>query len=380
MNLPLRRIAGIASLAFVLLPRPVFAGDEAKNCVTEPTDMAIAYGDVLLGAGCLISPSTDVDIFRFSGSAGEVVRVVGSTVVGPGTVRVQVLDPDGASLGLLNPPVIVEGGSGWRYFTLQKTGTYSVVVYEVASDETVEYGLTLERIAPPGPDAVPLTLTVASADELNPGNDIDLFRFHAAAGSQIRISLDPQIVQIGQHLQVHVARPSGVLYTLGEFTSPNPFFFDIPITETGDHTIQLRPYRSNMDPFGYTIRIDCLSGPCAPPDCTLEIEPTFADTTLTLDLTVGNRLSSASWHVWLWVLNETVRLWSFPIGVISPDLHFAVPIPGFPSLGKVAILSSITTPTGGIACFDAETVDTGSVAGSASIPSASEILRGLKVP
>jgi hypothetical protein len=342
------------------------------NCAAEPADTPIAYGNVLNGANCVLNPATDVDVVRFGGAAGEVVRIAVANVAGPGGMLVEVRDPDGVLLFTFSNPVITVGQTRSQYATLAKTGTYGITVFDAGLDQTASYGVVVERVAPFGPDAVPLALGTPVSDELNPGNDIDLFRFQAAASSIIRVSIDPT-VPIGQAAMMQAASPSGARYSSGEFSGSTPFFADVAVTETGWQTIQIRAFRSDLGAVPYAVRIDCISGPCSPPDCTLELDPSYNAGTLSLGFHVGNRLGAASWNVWVSVSNQMIPLWSVPIANVEPVVSFSLPIPSFPHLGGLALLSTITTSGRGIVCMDAETVDTGAIASDAAMPSAAEL-------
>jgi hypothetical protein len=264
-------VCGIACAWLLLSPQPVRAASEAVNCIPETTDMTIGYGTVLNGPNCVIAPGTDVDVFRFSASIGEVVRITVSNVAGPAGLLVQIRDPGGNLIWTIGNPVIGEGSGRFVVRTIEMSGSHSIAIFDADSDETATYGVVVERIVPAGPGAVPLAFNVPVSDELNPTNDIDQYRFEAQAGSVVRISVDPDITELGQFAMLQIASPSGPLSGGGEFSGSGPFFRDVTVTETGTQTFQLRPYRPDLAPYPYTVRIDCLSGPCAPPDCTLEV-------------------------------------------------------------------------------------------------------------
>ena len=202
------RVLSSGCLWLLLIAAPALAASEAVNCAAEPADTPIAYGNVLNGANCVLNPATDVDVVRFGGAAGEVVRIAVANVAGPGGMLVEVRDPDGVLLFTFSNPVITVGQTRSQYATLAKTGTYGITVFDAGLDQTASYGVVVERVAPFGPDAVPLALGTPVSDELNPGNDIDLFRFQAAASSIIRVSIDPT-VPIGSAILVISRQKAG---------------------------------------------------------------------------------------------------------------------------------------------------------------------------
>jgi hypothetical protein len=224
---------------------------------------------------------------------------------------------------------------------------------------SANYGVTLERLAPVGADADPLSLNTIVSGDLDPGADIDIFRFEAQAGSRIRVSATPVNRPAAQDFQLLVTDPLGQCFgNCIEVSGKNPISYDVNVTQTGTHVVALRGYRPNLDPFSYTVEIQCLQGPCSPPDCVVEVNPTFDAGTLTVGLHLGNRLPSATFNLSLVVSTQTLRLISAPIPTIDPVVSFALPIPGLPNLGRVGVMSTITTPALGVACIDTETVNT----------------------
>jgi hypothetical protein len=62
--------------ATLLMSPTALAAAEGTPCNPEPTDMVIAYGDLIT---CSIEPTPDLaDIFRFQGQQGELVSIVAS--------------------------------------------------------------------------------------------------------------------------------------------------------------------------------------------------------------------------------------------------------------------------------------------------------------
>ncbi len=74
---------------------------------------------------------------------------------------------------------------------------------------------------------------------------------------------------------------------------------------------------------------------------------------LNMDFTVGST-EPATWNVYFAVYNVVVPLWSVPLPAIALPVAFP-----FPSLVGIGVLTTLTTPGGGIICSDWKTVDTG---------------------
>ena len=93
------------------------------------------------------------------------------------------------------------------------------------------------------------------------------------------------------------------------------------------------------------------------PVCTLDLTLSFAEGTLTIHRVLGTP-EQANWSVWLFIPNTGfIQLWSVSLPVV-PTVSFPFPIPGFPPLGTVGIVTALTGP-GGVMCFDVEFIDTG---------------------
>ena len=90
--------------------------------------------------------------------------------------------------------------------------------------------------------------------------------------------------------------------------------------------------------------------------CTLELLLTFGAGTLTMDFLLGTT-DPVIWSTWLIAGNIAVPLWSVPLPAF-PATPFSLPIPGFPGLGVIGVLTTFGTADG-IFCWDFAIVDTG---------------------
>ena len=91
-----------------------------------------------------------------------------------------------------------------------------------------------------------------------------------------------------------------------------------------------------------------------------ELALTASDTagTLNLGFTLKTSLPT-TFGLWLGVSGSIVNLFSAPLPAIPAGLSFNVPIPGFPHLGNIWVLSALSTPAGGMLCVDNKVVATG---------------------
>ena len=84
----------------------------------------------------------------------------------------------------------------------------------------------------------------------------------------------------------------------------------------------------------------------------------FEYTTLTLGFELGIQ-KPAFWGNWMVVGTTFIPLWTSPLLTpIDPPGQFPLPIPGFPSIGKIGFLTLLINSEG-IICSDWETIDTG---------------------
>lgn len=82
---------GLGVLLF--LPSLGNAQIEGIRCAPEPTDMFIVHGNLI---NCKIDPAGDIDFFRFSGAAGELIRVQIADKDGVCCPTFEVFAPDAA--------------------------------------------------------------------------------------------------------------------------------------------------------------------------------------------------------------------------------------------------------------------------------------------
>ena len=149
---------------------------EGIPCTPEPTSMIVNYGDLV---NCRIDPVGDGDVFRFSGAAGETIRVQTARIASVNLFAFpffEVFGPDGT-----------EVCSGFnRDCRLTQTGVHTILLSEDGNTSTVDYAVALERIAPPSAAARPIDYSQVLNDEINGVGDIDAFVFGGAADALVR--------------------------------------------------------------------------------------------------------------------------------------------------------------------------------------------------
>lgn len=134
-------LLALATLVFACLGQAgsALAGGSIP-CDPEPTDMPILYSDAV---SCSIDPPGDVDIFRFLGTAGDVVTVRASRV-GGGNPCVELFDPGGGQVDDICGASVAGIDA-----TLGQTGLYSILASENGSsggNQVMDYTLSYQCI------------------------------------------------------------------------------------------------------------------------------------------------------------------------------------------------------------------------------------------
>ena len=234
----------------LLLPSLGKAAVEGIPCAPEPTNMLISFGDLV---NCQIDTIGDLDTFRFSGAAGELIRVQFGRTSGFGQPIFDVFAPDGTlvcSAGL---------GGGQANCDLTQTGLHTILIDEFFMDQTPSYALALERIVPPSVAAPEIKDSQPIQDEINGVGDIDSFFFAGTAGTLVT---------------VQVARTSGSGQPIFDVFAPDgtPVCSaglgggqaNCDLTQTGPHTILVDEFFADQI-LAYTLIQACLVGACPPP-------------------------------------------------------------------------------------------------------------------
>jgi len=92
-------------------------------------------------------------------------------------------------------------------------------------------------------------------------------------------------------------------------------------------------------------------------DFVCEMTLSYGGSTLTMGFDVGNPMP-VTWNVWMSLGATMFPFWSLDIPVIQPPVSFELPIPGFPRVGTIGFVQTLTG-AGGIVCSDVKLIDTG---------------------
>jgi PEP-CTERM motif len=264
--------ATLACAAAMLCTAPAMASpNEQEVDVAGATgSVALKYGDHTVNSG--LAFAADVDLYGFSGVAGEALRLVLRSTT-PG------FDPAIALRGAGGAVLSEVGCVGNTFsgvpilcttsldFVVQATGSYTLNVRDTGSDETGNYSMHIDTY-PPVNNWVGFALGVPINHQLGHLTDSDYFAFLGAAGTGVTLtgsSLTP-----GVDLGVEVWDPSGNRIVSGACAGNT--FSGVPLlcinstnldlTQTGTYRVSIND--ANWDETGnYSLSVGCLYGDCA---------------------------------------------------------------------------------------------------------------------
>ena len=360
----------LAATFFVVLlvPTPGLAGTgpTTKNCPTEPTqNVPIVSGETYYGTNCVLSTTGDADEFVFSASAGSTFKMLAGLGASPAT---------NVCLTLYAPGVpattVFSGCSSINYpnyansvgttQTLTKAGQYTIKVSE-ASNAVITYGVTLERLNPTPPEAIPLILSKNVSSQITPITAQDSYSFGGNTAGEYQITAS---VTSGatSNICFDIFQPDGTIVVSASCTSIN--YPNYRNSTTADLTpavsgtyIVLVYVAGNDGVQGYNLEVTCLLGNCNPANCVLKDTVTYASGTLTMDFTIGTPYA-VTWNAWLVSGNLMQSLWSQPQAITEPQIT-VTKTQALGASGRVGVLSTFTTAKKGITCSSWQQVNTG---------------------
>lgn len=356
---------GLAALLFavVLFPSSGWA-TTTKNCPKEPAqNVPIVSGETYWGTNCVLETTGDVDSFTFSGATGDTWTVVLGPGPSPPTNICLYLYAPGNTTAIFFNCNIAYASSVSTIQKLTVTGVYTAVVKET-SDATITYGLSLERLSPAPKDGIPLTLAKNVTGQVTTPTAQDAFTFYGATSGTYEIGASPAAGN-QYTLCFSVYQPDGTNVALTcNIAYADPISAELTPTQNGTYVVVVYP-GGNDGTIAYNLEVSCLLGTCPtkappPPSCALKDAVTYNATsgTLTMNFTVGTPVA-ATWNGWLTSQNTMESLFSQSLPITEPAVTMTVTQADVAKSGKVGVLSTFTTPTGGITCSSWTQVNTG---------------------
>ena len=151
--------------------------------------------------------------------------------------------------------------------TLVATGTFSILVSEDGNDQTIDYSLTLERLAPPSPTASPISFGQILQDEINIGVDVDPFIFSGIQGHVITIIISRTGGTGNPCLELFDPAGTRTAGRVCQFSAFSTNRIDATLAATGTFSILVSEDGNNQT-VEYSISLTCIAQ-CVPPPSDL---------------------------------------------------------------------------------------------------------------
>ena len=148
--------------------------------------------------------------------------------------------------------------------TLPKSGSYTLFMSDLNTDDPGDYLLQLERIQPV-PTSVHLNYDSSESDRIDPQSDIDFFTFNVTAGTEIRLNVQSLTTHVDPTVEIRDPNGTVILNGLADGASCNqtPCTFSVdlpPLTLSGNYSLLLYDLSTN-DIGDYNIGLQCF-GSC----------------------------------------------------------------------------------------------------------------------
>jgi hypothetical protein len=362
-------VLSLAGLLFAVVLLPSSGWAATKNCPVEPAqNTPIVSGETYWGTNCVLNTTGDVDSFTFKASAGDTWSMVAGLGASPSTNICMSLYAPGSTGTPLFTNCTAWPCCGAATSATQKlalAGTYTIVITEV-SDSTMAFGLSLERISPTPSDGTALTLAKNITGDVSTPTAQDAYTFYAATSGiyQITASL---AANPSSNLCFSIYQPDGTVVVNGNCTAwpccGTTASSNVTPPQTGTYVVVV--YTAGNDAtVSYNLEVTCFLGNCPikpppQPSCALKDALSYdaASGTLTMNFTLATKVA-VTWNAWLTYQSTMQSLWSESLPITEPQVS-VTKTQALAKTGKAGVLSTFTTPTGGITCFSWTQVATG---------------------
>ena len=199
---------------------------------TLPGAPTLAIDDLVTGTVSLVKPML---VYRFAGTAGDVVIAQGSPLSG-GTPCLQMFGPDGARIGLSQC-----SESGPRIQSaLSHSGEHTVLVTKASNDRGVTsaaFALTLERLVPASPTARAIAFGATKDDALTPSGRIHLYTFPGVAKTPVVVRVARRATPLPATPCVELFRSDATPVGSRVCSAFGLATLEVILDQTGPHTI-----------------------------------------------------------------------------------------------------------------------------------------------
>jgi hypothetical protein len=197
----------------------------------------------------MTDPRGDVDLYYFAGQSDQAILL--QTVWYDGAMKpcLQLIRPDSSRLDACQNEFVNQ-----LNINLSQNGTYTVLVDNYYNG-TGSYGLQLEGLMPPSPDAQLLDYSSSISETIEIAGELDLYRFEGEVGDQIMLnvtsgtgSLQPCLQLIKPDTSRQTAcepEPSNQLAMILDQSGTYAVVVDGHLGETGTYTLQMACAQEN---------------------------------------------------------------------------------------------------------------------------------------
>ena len=370
---PFVLLLSVLFFALLLAPQSALAG--TVDCPKEPkSNVSIASGDVFTGVNCTLTNEGDVDSFVFTATSGETVQLA-AALNGSGSSI-----PD-ICLALYDPNAVkifsgCTSSNTWptSWFSvmadqkLTTAGKYTVDITETATG-SVNYAVSLERLYPFPANAQKVSLGQSVDGDISALTDTNAFTFTGYTGSTYQVTATlPSNAASDVCMTVYLSDGTSAGSGCTSFNTWPTKWYSVQIqiapTESGTIMAFLSANGNDATVPSYSLEVSCLTGTCssAPPPvtaCSLKDTAAYSASTntLTMNFTIENT-AAVTWNAWLTDQNTMTPLFSITQPITDPAVVLTKTASLSPE-GKVGVLSTLTTPTGGIICSSWVQIATG---------------------
>ena len=235
-----------------------------------------------------IDPFADSDVFIFDGTSGDKIRLTMTDMTsGSPAPYLGLYDPD----GVLTSKWYVQDSGTHNDYSLTKTGRYTIVVWEYANNEAVNFRIALQGINPSPPGTLTLCNDKQFEDDIEPFADSDVFIFEGNIDDKIRLTMtDMTSGAPAPYLGLY--DPDEVLISKW-YVQNSGSHNDYSLTKTGRYTIVVWEYANN-EAVTYRLSFNCILGECL--ECAdFSANPTRGPAPLTASFTDQSTGSITSW-------------------------------------------------------------------------------------
>lgn len=217
-----------------------YTATDNTTCSAEPTDMTISYGTAIT---CAIDVEGDSDLFRFTGSAEDVIVIQVAWNSGSMRPCIELIAPDNSHI-----EACANAFTNRIDTTLTQTGTYTALV-DVFSGGTGAYALALERLIEPSPNAQAIEYGELAEGQIDPEGELDLFFFAGIAGETVLLQVAWQSGSARPCVQLIAPNNERTQACSNAFTNR----IDMTLDQTGTYTVLIEVFFGGTANYTFTL-------------------------------------------------------------------------------------------------------------------------------